>query len=356
MNELLEELDDVLQFSLGPNTVNEYVKAFVVFVVLFVVFKVFKLLILKKLKKLSEETENDFDDLLINIISNIPWFFYVIIAIYFPFMGLVSTALAEQVARAIFIIVIVYSVIQAVAALFDYWIHKAALKGSKKGSKTQTNFSGLTLLVKIVLWITGLLLVLANLGINITSLIASLGIGGIAVALAAQNILGDIFSSFTLYFDKPFEIGDFVVIGEHSGTVKKIGIKTTRIKTLQGQELVVSNQELTNSRVENYKKLQKRRVVFSYNLKYENSNEKLKKSTEIIRNVIKSHKLLDLVRVNFSEFGQYGLLFECVYNVSSSKYDEFMNAKEDINFQIKGEFEKAGIEMAVLDTAIIGGA
>src|SRR5690606_36212258 len=141
------------------------------------------------------------------------------------------------------------------AQIIEYVLFKFS-KGTERPEKNTTYYA-FALMAKILLWSTGLLLILSNLGVNISALVASLGIGGIAVALALQNILGDIFSSFSIYLDKPFEVGDFVVVGAHQGTVKKIGLKTTRIQALQGEEIVISNNELTKGRVQNFKRMTK---------------------------------------------------------------------------------------------------
>lgn len=170
-------------------------------------------------------------------------------------------------------------------------LDKYGEKRKAKGKSSKESMIGVLKLISTgAIWIIASLMVLSNLGIEITPLIAGLGIGGLAVGLALQGILGDLFSAFTIYFDKPFEEGDFIIIGEDMGTIKHIGIKSTRIQALGGQELVVSNSELTSTRVNNYKKMNTRRVVFNFGLEYKTPVIKLKKIKKMVEEIIKKEK------------------------------------------------------------------
>jgi small-conductance mechanosensitive channel len=190
------------------------------------------------------------------------------------------------------------------------------------------------------------MLVLSNLDINISSLVASLGIGGIAVALALQNVLGDMFSSFSIYADKPFRVGDFIVIGKDQGTVEKIGMKTTRIRTLQGEELVVSNKELTSTRVQNFKKMKRRRVLFQLGVVYGTKPEQLESISKIIKEIVDKIDGVDYDRCHFSTYGDFSLNFEVVFYVNSSDYADYMNKKEKANLAIYKRFAEEKIEFA----------
>jgi len=155
-----------------------------------------------------------------------------------------------------------------------------------------------------------------------------------------------LFSAFAIYFDKPFKDGDFIIIGNDMGTIKHIGIKSTRIQTLEGQELVVSNSELTSIRVNNYMKMEDRRVVFKFGVEYSTSLEKLKKINEIVKKIVKGAKNADLDRVHFKEFGDFSLNYEVVYYIHSPDYTEYMDVQQEINFKLKEAFEKEGIVFA----------
>jgi small-conductance mechanosensitive channel len=342
----MEKLNEILAYELGANTVEDYALALLVFIGLFLFFHIFKRIIVKRLKKLAERTENEFDDELIKTIDGISSFFYYVLSLYFPLKMIVTHVTAEKVIDGIFIVFVVYYVIKFLQTLIEYGLTRLAAKGDAHGVQARTTFSGIRLVVRIVLWIVALLLVLSNLGLNITSLIASLGIGSLAIALALQNVLRDLFSSFSIYFDKPFEIGDTIMVGDKQGVVKKVGWKTTRIETMQGEELVISNTELTTSQVQNFKKMHKRRVVMDIGIVYGTSLGKLKKINEVVKEIIDGVEGLEFGRSHFKEFGDFSLNYEIVYYVLTGDFAEHRDKQQIINFAIVEVFDKEGIEMA----------
>jgi small-conductance mechanosensitive channel len=202
------------------------------------------------------------------------------------------------------------------------------------------------LITKFILWSSILLLALNNLGINVTSLIAGLGIGGVAVALAIQNILGDLFASLSIVLDKPFVIGDFLMIGDFMGSVEYIGLKTTRIRSLSGEQLVFSNSDLLGSRIRNYGRMFERRVVFSIGVTYQTPRERLKLIPEIIREAIESKSKTRFDRCHFMKYGDYALMFETVFYVLSPDYNAYMDIQQAIYFEIHERFEQEQIEFA----------
>jgi len=170
---------------------------------------------------------------------------------------------------AVLTVFAVQMIISAIAFFIDkFWV-------SRDERVRKEGLSGMTTTIKVIVWSAALLFFLDNIGIEITSVLAGLGIGGVAIALAAQAVLGDLFSYFSIFFDRPFEVGDFVIVGEYMGTVEYIGMKTTRIRSLGGEQVIFSNSDLTNSRVKNYKRMLQRRVVFKVGVTYETPTEKL---------------------------------------------------------------------------------
>ncbi|MFC1623643.1 mechanosensitive ion channel family protein, partial [Patescibacteria group bacterium] len=308
------------------------------------VFKVFQFYILRRLKKVAERTKTDADDTLISVVQSLRPRFYYFLAFYLATYSIVLSDLVKNIIEGILIILVVYQVIIASQVIIDYILEKKA--GEKEDLETKTAIKNISGLIKFVLWVLGLMLILSNLGVNITSLIAGLGVGGIAIAFAMQNILSDLFSSFAIYFDKPFKVGDFIMMGTDAGTVEKIGIKTTRIRTSQGEELVVSNQELTSARIQNFKKMEERRGVFGFGVAYETSVSKVREIPNDIKQIIESIDGVRFDRAHFKSFGESNLDFEVVYYVNTSEYGKFMDIQQEINLKIMEKFEEKGIEMA----------
>lgn len=201
-------------------------------------------------------------------------------------------------------------------------------------------------IIQLFVYIMSFLIILWVVGIDLSGVVVGLGVGGIAIAFALQSTLSDFFSAFSIYFDRPFEIGDFIMVGDHSGTVTNIGVKSTRVRLLQGEELVISNQELTSSRVRNFRKLERRRITFTIGVTYNTPLSKLKKIPQTITKIIQSIELAELDQVRFTEFGDFSLKFLIIYYVRVADYNKYLEVQEAINFGIKAAFEEEEIDMA----------
>jgi small-conductance mechanosensitive channel len=344
---LTASIKEFLDFKFFNNTTKEWLIAFSVFILAILVLKIFKTLGIRKLKKLAEKTKVEFDDLIIKIIESIGWPLYLILALYLAFQALTLPSVIGRIVSYLLLIVVTYYLIKSIQELIDFIRQRVVTKRKEEDKNFEPHTIKLLAdILKVVVWLIALVIVLQNLGYNISALIAGLGIGGIAIAFALQNILTDIFASFSIYFDKPFQIGDFIIIGSDMGVVKKIGIKSTRIQTLQGQELIVSNKELTEIRINNYKKMEKRRVVFGFGVEYSTQGEKLKKIPDIIKGIFDKIELADLDRVHFKNFGDFSLNFEVVYYMKISDYNKYMDTQQEINLALKEAFERENIVFA----------
>jgi len=339
----LTAVNNTLSQVYWNNTGHEYAIAIGIFVGVFVFLKLFREYILSLFKKIAKKTENSFDDMVIEFIEEMHGPLFFLIGIYFASQYLILPSFFNELMKYMVIIFAVYYVIRGLNKVIEYLVRKHV---DKREDDDDTIAIALGTVAKIIIWIIGFLFILSNLGINVMSLIAGLGVGGIAIAFALQKILEDIFSSFTIYFDKPFQVGDYIVIGEDSGTVEKIGLKTTRIRHLEGQELVVSNRELTSSRIHNYKKMKKRRVSFNLGIDCGTPMSKQKKILKIVEQIFKKIKKADLDRVHFKEFGDFALIYEVVYFINNRSYEEYMDVQQEINFAIGTQFEKEKIELA----------
>jgi small-conductance mechanosensitive channel len=209
-----------------------------------------------------------------------------------------------------------------------------------------TTINTVGFLLRMLLWIILLLIALDNFGVNVTTLIAGMGIGGIAVALAVQNVLRDLFASFSIVLDKPFVIGDFIIVDDLLGTVEHIGIKTTRIRSLSGEQLIFSNTDLLNSRIRNFKRMYERRVVFPISILYQTAIEKIEAIPAMIRNIIEDQDLVRFDRAHFKEYGAYSINFEIVYWIKDPDYNIYMDIQQTINIAIFKLFKEANIQFA----------
>lgn len=322
-----------------------YVEAILIFLGIAVVIRIVFSIFIAWFSHRAKESENQVDDIAVAVLKTVKPPFYLVIAAILAFQTFALPSIWDTVFNYVFIATLVIQGIVAVQTLITHIARVYVESRDGVGDSNAAVDFGV-LLLKIIVWVVGLLFLLSNLGVNITSLAASLGIGGIAIALALQSILEDLFSSFSIYFDKPFEVGDFIVVGDKMGTVEKIGIKTTRLRALQGEQIVIANKELTVAQVQNFKRLSERRAVMTIGVTYETSQEKMKMIPNIMKDVISSVEHVRFDRAHFHEFGDSALLFEVVYFVSSSDYNDYMDARQNIALRIKEQFEKEKIDMA----------
>lgn len=232
------------------------------------------------------------------------------------------------------------------SAAFLAWLERKRRYSLKNDRALVGSISIIGLVIRSLIWVLVVLLTLENLGVDITALVAGLGIGGVAVALALQNILGDLFASLAIALDKPFVVGDFLSVGEVLGTVENIGIKSTRLRSLSGEQIIVSNADLLGSRVRNFGRMQERRVEFVLNLTYETPPERLQEVPGLIREVVEAQADTRFDRCHFSTFGAHSLDFDCVYFVLSADYNKHMDVLQAINLAILRRFQPLGIEFA----------
>jgi small-conductance mechanosensitive channel len=229
----------------------------------------------------------------------------------------------------------------------DYYLNVSQRRKLEKNTARITTLRAAGFIVKLVLAVLAAILILDNIpGVQITPLIASLGISGIAVALAVQNILSDLFASLSIVLDKPFVIEDFIIVDNFMGTVEHIGLKTTRLRSLSGEYLVFSNNDLLKSRIRNYTRMLERRVVFSIGVTYQTPLEKLKQIPPTIRKIIESQEAVRFDRAHFQGYGDFALKFEVVYYVLNPDYNRYMDIQQSINLAIFESFEKEGIDFA----------
>lgn len=328
------------------NSLLQWFIAVAVLVVAVLLLRIVQQLAGRRLAVLATRTATQWDDVLVALIARTKLLFLIVVGIFAASFFLdIPDRIRSAVANLFVIALLVQSGIWGatfIARVLESY-RKHALENNR-AEVTTINLIGLV--VRIVLWSVVALLALDNLGVNVTALVAGLGIGGVAVALSLQNILGDLFASLSITFDKPFIIGDFLVIGEHMGSVENVGLKTTRVRSLSGEQLVFSNSDLLSSRIRNYGRMFERRVVFSIGVTYETPRDKLKRIPEIICGVVETQDKTRFDRSHFMKYGDYALMFETVYYVLSSDYNIYMDIQQSVYFAIHEGFEREGIEFA----------
>jgi small-conductance mechanosensitive channel len=304
--------------------------------------------VIGRTRQLAQRTSNHVDDMVVDVLGSTNRVFLLLAALL---VGVGMLDLSERwnqrVEQLWFI---------ALALQIGLWFTKAISLGLRRyeerhssSGMTQVSASAVLLSwsLRTLLWAVVLLAVLSNLGVNITAFVASLGVGGIAIALAVQNILGDLFASLSIAVDKPFEVGDAIGIGDLSGTVQHIGLKTTRLRSLTGEQIVISNTDLLKQVVKNYRRMDERRIAFKFGMSYRSDPEKLEAVPGIVKRLIESRPKLRLDRVHFQAFGESSLDFEVVYFVTTPDYGLYMDEQQRLNLQMMREFDALGLEFAL---------
>lgn len=233
------------------------------------------------------------------------------------------------------------------ANLLKHWAQEFTTAHRKTDAARVTMVGSLVRVGHLIIWVIVFILLLNNYGVDVSAMVAGLGVGGLAVAFAFQNILKDIFGSFSIVFDKPFVIGDTINTGDFTGTVEEIGTKTTRLRAISGELIVISNNDLLSTRIRNYGNQYERRVVFTVRVQYGTPAAKIEKIPTIIKDLVTSYEDTRFDRAHFEKFTDYGLQFEAVYIVLTADYGRMMDIQQEINLNLYKRFEKEGIRFAV---------
>jgi small-conductance mechanosensitive channel len=328
------------------NTIREWIYSVLAVVFVFLIIRISKAILFRQINRIVAKTARDWADLAAELINKIKFFFLVAIALYAGSRLLslpdVTTSFINKFVGIILLIQIGILASEAIR----FWLNWYRKQKIEERADAVTTVTSVGFIVRILLWLIILLIALDNLGVNVSALIAGLGVGGIAVALAVQNILSDLFASFSIVLDKPFVIGDFIIVDNFLGTIEHIGLKTTRVRSLSGEQLIFSNTDLLKTRIRNYKRMYERRVVFSIGVIYQTSHVKLTKIPKIIENIIEKQEQTRFDRAHFKEYGPYSLNFEIVYWIENPDYNIYMEIQQAINLEIFQQFGKEGIEFA----------
>ncbi|HHP7231307.1 MAG TPA: mechanosensitive ion channel family protein [Xenococcaceae cyanobacterium] len=337
---------EFLSTTFLANTLGDYLLALAIVIAGVLVVKLLCRLVINRLKKLAARTENIYDDAIIRIIERNLVPIWYLGSFYLGVSNLILHPILERVIEVLVIITATIFAIRLLTSSVEHLIKLYWLTYHRNNPNIEQSINALLPAIRVVVWVIGVIFLLDNLGFNISAVVASLGIGGVAIALASQGVLQDLFSYFSILLDRPFELGDFIIINDYLGTVEYVGIKTTRLKSLSGEEIIIANTDLTNSRIRNFKRMAQRRVVLNFGVVYETSTETLNKIPNLIANIINNTQNTTFDRAHFSGYGAYSLDFEVVYYVNSNDYNLYMDAQQQINLKLKSEFTKNNIEFA----------
>jgi small-conductance mechanosensitive channel len=337
---------DFLDLVFLSNTLRSWLLALLTAIAITILLLVIKRIFLARLVPLTRKTKTRYDDLIAEVLTRTKLFLMAILAVYVGSLVLAFTGATRYWLNRVALVAILIQIAIWGNALITFYIQQYQEEHLDKGAARVTTLRAASFVVKLVLFSIIFLLALDNLGVKITTLIASLGVGSIAVALAVQNILADLFASLSIALDQPFVIGDFIIVDDYLGTVENIGLKTTRVRSLSGEQLIFANNDLLNSRIRNYKRMGERRILFSFGVVYQTSYEKLETIPKVVKKIIESYEDTRFDRAHFKEFGDSALIFEVVYYILSPDYNEYMDTQQGINLALVKYFEQEGIEFA----------
>jgi small-conductance mechanosensitive channel len=272
--------------------------------------------------------------------------FLVIMAAYAGLEGFDLAPRTAAVVRSVAMIALFWQAGLWASTAAMAWLHHRAADTARNGKALAGSLGILRFLTQVVIWAMVVLLTLENVGVDITALVAGLGIGGVAVALALQNVLGDLLASLSITLDQPFVVGDFIATGEYLGSVEYVGIKSTRLRSLSGEQIVMPNSDLLSNPVRNYGRMAQRRVAFKLGVEYETPRDRLEQVAPAVRRIIEAQDDVRFDRCHFSAFAESALEFEAVYYVLSADYNRYMDIQQSIYFAIHAELERLGIGFA----------
>jgi small-conductance mechanosensitive channel len=335
-----------LESPIYGNSWQQWGLALLVAVLLFLLLKVVHALLVSRLRPIAERFSAQTGPVVVEAIASIRTWLLLVVALFVASQLLALPPKATTFVNALTIVVCLLQVALTGNAILRRLVADYSQKNLQTDAASVTTVMTLGFLGRLTLWTVVVLLALQNIGVDVTALVAGLGIGGIAVALAAQNVLGDLFASLSIMLDKPFVLGDFIIVGEQMGTVEKIGIKSTHLRSLSGEQLIISNADLLKSRIRNFKRMKERRMTFNLSLAYHTPPEKVAGISPMLREIVEAQDPVRFDRAHLKTLGVSALEFEVVYFVLSPDNTLAMDVQQRINLQILERFAAAGIEFA----------
>ncbi len=267
------------------------------------------------------------------------------LALFLSLEHLSASTKVEKLLSMTLLVIVVFQLLTIVSSWIHYFFSKGPIPTLKQKEFAAIN-NNLSTIAIFALWGLSILILLENFGINVGAIIAGLGVGGLAIGLAMQSVFGDLIASFTIGLDRPFEIGDLIQFDGYFGTVEKVGLKTTKIRNLTGELLIIPNSSLVNARIKNYKKMEERRISYRIGVTYDTDLESLKEIPTIIQKTIEETPMTRFDRAHFTELSSYQLSYDIVYYILSPQYLDYVNAQQQINLKLTEYFRAKNIDFA----------
>lgn len=343
---LSDRIKSLINMEINHNSLLDWVYAFAIAAITFILLFVLRWFLIRGLRHAAERKHFSQANEILSTVKRANLIFFLVFAVFFASLSLTLDPTTDTTIAKITKVVIALQIAIWLSGFIRAWIFRILSRKTKRDGASMGALAILNFISQVLLWAVALLLILQNIGIDITALVAGLGIGGIAIALALQRILSDLFASMSIVLDKPFVIGDFVNFGDYFGTIEHIGVKTTRLRSLTGEQIICANGELLDTRIRNYKRMQERRVVFKIGVIYDTPYEQLQRIPAMFKAIIEAQDNTRFDRAHFAQYGNFSLDFEIVYYVLSSDYALYMDKQQAINLDIYHQFQQEGIEFA----------
>jgi small-conductance mechanosensitive channel len=338
-------MDSILDKIYWGNTVQSYLIALAGILITWAIIRILRRVVLKKIHAWITRSSNQFDDIILIIIEKyvLPYAY-----LFINFQIILQLNLHPRLRKVLIVamaVITTYFIVRLINHTIQLLVN-GYMKRRHETTERIRQLNGVMTVIKALVWFVGFIFLLGNLGYDVRTMIAGLGIGGIAIALAAQTVLGDLFSYFVIFFDKPFEIGDFIQTGSEMGTIEQIGIKTTRLRSLNGEQLVMSNSFLTGSTIHNFKRQATRRVVFTFGVVYNTKTDLLKQIPTMVKEIVVANSNVSFDRAHLSKLDNSSINFEVVYIIQTADFGKYMDIQQSILLQVMEAFESRGIEFA----------
>ena len=335
-----------LEWHFYHNTLEAWLVAGVVFVVIGTTLVIIRTLLARRLAKIAARTATTADDAIVDLLRRTRYFFILTAAVAGAFLFLDLPPRAHSVGRLLGTISLIIQIAIWGNGLITFWFRNYAERKAETDISSRTTIAAFSFVARTILWIMLALVALNRLGYDVTALITGLGVGGIAIALAVQNVLGDLFAALAIVLDKPFVVGDAIAVDTLAGTVEHVGLKTTRIRSVNGEQLIFSNADLLRSRIRNFKRMQERRVVFMIGVTYGTPPDTVARIPTMLREAVEAQRQVRFDRSHFVSYGDSALNFETVYFVLSADYLAYADVNQAVNLAVLRRFAAEGIEFA----------